>query len=672
MVAVRTTFPYPVKVVENLFIPLPDGTRLAARCWFPEGAGKVPAILEYLPYRKRDGTRPRDQGMHMYLAGHGYAALRVDIRGTGDSEGLIDDEYTPQEQADGCDLIAWIAAQPWCDGQVAMIGISWGGFNGLQIAALQPPALKTIITVGSTDDRYATDIHWVGGCLSKDNFDWSSTMFAHNDLPPDPAIVGDAWREMWRQRVEHNTPWILEWLRHQRRDAYWKQGSVCEDFSRIRVPVYAVSGWADNYSEAVPRLLAGLSCPRRGLIGPWAHSYPHDPAVAPAIGWLQEVLRWCDHWMKGHDTGIMDEPMLRAWMQESVPPQTCYAERPGRWVGEAVWPSPRIREQKMYLNAGGRLDADCKTGEPQAICSPLWVGLAAGEVGRYGGEAEWPVDQREDDGGSLVFMTAPLAGPVEILGAPRLLLAFASDKPQALVSVRLNDVAPDGRSTRVTIGLLNLTHRKSHEHPEELIPGQRAVAVVEMDDIAHAFPAGHRIAVSVSTSYWPIAWPSPELATLTLFTGESMLTLPVRPPADDDAALRPFDNAEKAPPPPIISHPVVQEHPRRVTRDLLSGRMTVDFPRWTYRKEMRDIGQTQTASGFARYEITDGDPLSAELSTGYMVEMVRPDATVFHRSSGRLTCDAEHFIVEMELAVGENGKTIFERRWHEKIARDMV
>ena len=315
MPTIRTDFPYPVRVVENLFLPLPDGTRLAAKAWLPVGAGPVPAILEYLPYRKRDGTRTRDQGLHAYLAGHGYACLRLDIRGSGDSEGLLDDEYTPQEQQDGCDAIAWIAGQDWCDGQVAMIGISWGGFNGLQIAARRPPALRTIVTVGSTDDRYATDIHWLGGCLSKDNFDWSATMMAMNDLPPDPEVVGPEWRGMWQDRIAHQRPWIIDWLRHQRRDDYWRQGSVCEDFSAIEVPVYAVSGWADNYSESVPRLIAGLSVPRRGLIGPWAHSFPHDPTVGPGIGWLQEVLRWCDHVLKGRETGIMDEPLLRVWMQ---------------------------------------------------------------------------------------------------------------------------------------------------------------------------------------------------------------------------------------------------------------------------------------------------------------------------------------------------------------------
>jgi putative CocE/NonD family hydrolase len=672
MAATREDFPFSVTVVENIFVPLPDGTRLAARLWLPEKAGPVPALIEYIPYRKRDGTRARDQGVHMYLAGHGYASIRLDIRGSGDSEGIITDEYTVQEQIDGCDAIAWIAAQDWCDGQAAMFGISWGGFNALQIAARQPPALKTIITVGSTDDRYATDVHWLGGCLSKDNFDWSATMFAYNDLPPDPAFAGDAWRPMWQQRIESNQPWILTWLKHQRRDDYWKQGSVCEDFSRIRIPVYAVSGWADNYSESIPRLMAGLDVPRLGLIGPWAHSYPHDAAVEPSIGWLQEALRWFDHWLKGRDTGIMQEPMLRAWMQESLPPRTCYHERPGRWVGEETWPSPRIRHERRMLSADHRLEAGPGKEGSLSLCSPLWVGLAAGEIGRYGGDADWPVDQRWDDSGSLVFVSEPLAARCEILGAPAVHLTFSSDKPQALVAVRLNDVAPDGSSTRVTLGLLNLTHRDSHEHPTALEPGKTYHATIELDDIAHAFPPGHKIAVSLSTTYWPIAWPSPELATLTVSCGGSWLDLPVRPPRPEDSALRAFDPPEQAPQSPVTHHDAPKSHPRTVTRDLLSGRMTVDFPRWTYRMEMPEIGQVQSSTAFARYEIIDGDPLSATLTTEYQVEMKRGHGTCSHRSTGRLTCDATHFTIAMTMEVGEDGTVIFSRRWDERIARDMV
>ncbi len=665
----RADLPFVTEVVESLWIPLPDGTRLAAKLWRPAGTGRFPAILEYLPYRYRDGTRARDQGMYGYLAGHGYACLRVDIRGMGNSEGLLHDEYSVQEQLDGLDLIAWIAAQDWCDGQVAMIGISWSGFNALQIAARRPPALKTVIAVGFTDDRYATDVHYVGGCLSKDNFDWSATMLAQNDLPPDPVGFGPLWREQWLQRAEANEPWAHIWFAHQRRDAYWQQGSVCQDFGAIEVPVYAVSGWADNYSEAVPRLLAGLKSPARGLVGPWAHSYPQDVTVGPAIGWLQEVLRWCDHWMKGAATGIMDEPVLRVWMQESVRPATCYTARPGRWVGEAVWPSPRITDLALHLNAGGDLSETAGAEIRVPHCSPLSVGLTAGEVGRYGDDADWPTDQRLDDAFSLVYRSAPLPGGLEILGAPRLRLRFSVDKPVALVAVRLNDIWPDGASTRVTVGLLNLTHRDSHENPTPLVPGQVYDTIVELDDIAHAFPAGNRIGVSISTTYYPIAHPSPEYATLTLHQGTTAMLLPQRPPQDSDSLLRPFDPPEQAANAPHSYH-TTEGPPRRVSMDLLSGRYQVDFPRWTYSVTFEDIATTVTSAGMVRHMITEGDPLSAVTTTEYTVSIARPDATVGHHSTGRLSCDATHFRLQSELTVSENGQTIFTRAWDKRFARD--
>lgn len=670
MAAICTDFEYPVDITENILVPMPDGTQLAAKLWRPRGAGPVPVILEYLPYRKREGMRTRDQKMHGWLAGNGYACVRLDIRGSGDSQGLITDEYSEQELEDGCAAIAWIAAQDWCDGQVAMFGLSWSGFNGLQIAARRPPALRTVIAAGFTDDRYATDVHYVGGCLSKDNFDWSSTMLASNALPPDPEIVGPDWRAMWLDRLAHYKPWILTWLAHQRRDSYWKHGSVCEDFSAITVPVMAVSGWADNYSEAVPRLLAGLTAPCQGLVGPWAHSFPNDVTVEPAIGWLQEVRRWCDHWMKGIDTGIMQEPKYRVWMQESLPPATCYSERPGRWVAEAAWPSDRIEARRLCLNAGGTLDDRPGPVAALPVCSPLWVGNGAGEIGRYGDAADWPTDQRTDDGGSLVFVTAPLPARCEILGAPRLHLRFSVDKPLALAAVRLNDVRPDGQSTRVTFGCLNLTHRDSHEHASLLEPGRIHEAVIELDDIAHAFPAGHRIAVSVSTTYWPICWPSPELATLAVMAGDSWLELPVRPADPADADLRPYGPAQVAASTPTIYHPMEPAVRRSVSRDLLTGDIVVDFPRWTYKQEMTDIRQTVVSDAMARYRITDGQPLSAVCETATNVVLHRPDGVFAHHATGRLSCDATHFRVEVALRVTENGVTVADHTWDERIPRD--
>ncbi len=338
---IKTSFPHPTREIENTFIPLADGTKLAARIWLPVDAERnpVPAILEYIPYRKNDGTALRDSIRHPYVAGHGYACVRVDMRGSGDSDGLLLDEYLPQEQDDALEVLKWIAEQKWCSGNVGIIGKSWGGFNGLQIAARKPPELKAIITVCSTDDRYAGDVHYMGGCLlASDMLAWASIMLLYNAKPPDPKFVGERWREMWLNRLENTPPFVEAWLAHQRRDSFWKHGSVCETFGRpqgsplpgIACAVYAIGGWADGYTNAIPRLLEGLSCPRKGLIGPWAHTYPEQGVPEPAIGFNQECLRWWDYWLKGTSgNGIMDEPMLRSYILDSAPPAPHHADWPG-------------------------------------------------------------------------------------------------------------------------------------------------------------------------------------------------------------------------------------------------------------------------------------------------------------------------------------------------------
>jgi len=278
-----------VRRIEHCWVPLPDGCRLAARIWLPADAetSPVPAILEYIPYRKRDLTRARDEPMHHWFAGHGYAAVRVDVRGSGDSDGVLLDEYLEQEILDGADAIRWIASQPWCTGGVGMIGKSWGGFSALQIAARRPPALKAIITVCASDDRYTDDAHYMGGCLLNENLTWDSVLLTFAALPPDPALVGERWREVWADRLERAVFFPELWLRHPHRDDYWRHGSVGEDPGRIGCPVYAVGGWADGYTNAIPRLLASLRAPRKGLVGPWGHEYPHDGAPGPAIGFQQ-------------------------------------------------------------------------------------------------------------------------------------------------------------------------------------------------------------------------------------------------------------------------------------------------------------------------------------------------------------------------------------------------
>ncbi|HEX7198832.1 MAG TPA: CocE/NonD family hydrolase, partial [Dongiaceae bacterium] len=388
--------------------------------------------------------------------------------------------------------------------------------------------------------------------------------------PPDKALLGERWRESWLNRLKHQPLLVAHWLRHQRRDALWKHGSICEDWSAITCPVYLISGWADGYSNTVPRMLEHLRCPKKGLVGPWAHKYPHFGKPGPQIGFLQEALRWWDKWLKGIETGIMEEPQYWVWMEEPAPPRPFYDHRPGRWVAEPGWPSPNIKPQTLALEVGGRLlekagpETSVQTVSPQSLgeCAGIWSGS--------GVDPDLPFDQRLDDGRAMVFDSAPLAERLEILGAPRVTLELAVDRPSAFLAVRLNEVTPDGASTRSTYGILNLAHRESHEHPEALAPGKRYRVTVQLNDVAHAFAAGNRIRVAISTAYWPIAWPSPDPVTLTVCTGASRLEQPRRAPRPEDAKLPAFPGSEGAKPLAKTYHRPAS-HRRWVERDIGTG-----------------------------------------------------------------------------------------------------
>jgi len=662
----------PIRVIENEWVPLADGTRLAARIWLPAYAARrpVPAILEYIPYRKRDFCRVRDTLIHPWFAAHGLASVRLDLRGSGDSEGVLEDEYLPLELDDAVEAIAWIARQPWCSGSVGMMGNSWGGFNALMVAARRPPALKAIITSCSTDDRYADDIHYMGGCLLNDNMKWASTMFSHNARPPDPALVGERWREMWQQRLEGSGLWIDTWLRHQRRDAYWKHGSVCVDFSAINIPVFAVGGWNDGYRNAIPRLLSGLDVPRIAWIGQWGHRYPNMAAPGPAVGFLQEATRWWKHWLSGQDSGIMDGPMLRAYMQDPMPPLAQYDTISGRWIAERAWPSERIQRKRMALNSDGLGDA-AGLERSLPIRSPQDVGLCSGVWCSYGIGPGLPTDQRPDDAGSLVFDSAPLERRMELLGAPVVELELSADRPQAMVAVRLNVVAPDGAVTRVSYGLLNLTHRNSHEFPEPLVPGQRYRVRVQLNDLGQAILPGQRIRVAISGSYWPIAWPSPEPVTLKLHTGVSVLDLPVREPDpayDSNAAPPPVE-----PPEALRFTTLMPAHDeRRVVRDIGSGESIVEIVEDQGTRRFEDIDLTLTCRSDARYTILPDDPLSARAEVGWSLAMSRGGWAIHTRTRTVMTSTRTAFVLRAELDAFEGERRICSKNWSSDIPRDGV
>ncbi|MDZ7799312.1 MAG: CocE/NonD family hydrolase [Trueperaceae bacterium] len=673
------TQPRTVKEHEHLWIEMSDGARLAARVWMPADAEAepVPAILEYLPYRRRDGTRERDTRNHPWFAEHGYASVRVDMRGTGDATGVLEDEYLPLEQQDGLEILRWIAAQPWCDGNVGMVGISWGGFNGLQMAALAPPELKAIITICSTDDRYEDDIHYMGGCNLVENFVWASSMLSNDALPPDPATVGDGWREAWLERLNGAGFWLEEWLAHQRRDDFWKHGSVCEDYGAIQCPVFTIGGWADGYTRAVFRLLENLEVPRLGLVGPWSHTHPNTGDPGPAVGYLTEALRFWDQWLKGIDTGIMDEPMVRAWMQEPAPPAAQYEHRPGRWVGEETWPGPGVTPVRYALASGalkrseGGDTGDAVGEDPLRIRSPMGVGQEAGRWFPYATEPDLPGRQEAADGASLTFDTPPLTERLEILGAPELELEIESDQPVAQLAVRLLDVDEGGVATRVTYGLLNLTHHDGHEAPTPLEPGRTYRVRVDLKHVAQAFPAGHRIRLALSSDYWPLSWPSPRPATLGVHAAASSLQLPVRAPraADEQVAVAmPADGA----PPLGATQLTPAANERRVVRDVANDGAVHEVVRDTGTVRIEEIDLETRFHSLERYANDGDDPGTAHAEMTQVATMRRGAWETRISAYTRLTSDEEAFHSYAELEAYEGETRVASRTWRRSIARDHV
>ncbi|NBZ87197.1 CocE/NonD family hydrolase [Stagnihabitans tardus] len=665
---VRSAFPFEVVETEDMGIVMSDGVRLSARVWMPRDAGMnpVPAVLEYIPYRKRDGTLPRDEMMHPYFAGHGYAAVRVDMRGNGDSEGLMTDEYTIQELADACEVIEWLAAQPWCSGAVGMMGKSWGGFNCLQTAFLQPPALKAVVSVCSTSDRFADDIHYKGGCLLGENFGWGAVMLSYSSRPPDPLLRPD-WREMWLARLEAE-PWLApRWAEFQEKSDYWKHGSIGEDWAQNIVPIQVWGGWADNYMNTVAKIVGNVPG-AKGIVGPWVHQYPHTAVPGPKVGFLDEALRWWDRWLKGVDNGADADPAYRVWMMESEAPDASAKARAGRWVAGGL--DEGVSRQVLRLTPGGfappgppagYLGKDESLG---VIASPQHLGMDAGEFFPMGLNAEMPGDQAADDAFSLCFDGSVLGEPLALMGAARLSLRLSSDKPLGFVVARLCDVAPDGSSVRIAHGMLNLCHRDSMEEPSRLVPGQAYDLAFDLDQMAYRVAKGHHLRLALSNAYWPFVWPSPEAGRLTVEAGS--LDLPVH---QGGGAWEP-PPAQHAKP---WAHEVLRpaKTTRKVERDLITGSramVVVD--------DLGDVknlahglctGETMTE----RWEIGEG-PLSAVATHTWEQRLSRGDWQVRTEAWAEMTATATHLRMRARLVAHEGAVEVFRRDWDDTVERRFV
>lgn len=685
--------PLPQEIlVEDAWITLADGTRLHARIWRPRDSDRhpVPGLLEYLPYRLDDWTAPRDNERHPYYAGHGYASVRVDIRGTGSSDGLFIDEYSEQEQADGLEVIAWIAEQPWCTGSLGMFGISWGGFNSLQLAGHAPEALKAIVTVCSTDDRYDNDVHYMGGALlGIDMASWGGTMFAFNARPPRPEVVGESWVGQWRERLENTRPMTGRWLEHQERDEYWKQGSVCEDYSSIKAAVLAVGGWHDPYRDAVLRLVANLDAPVRGIIGPWSHQYPdRGYAPGPGINFLRETLAWWDHWLKGIDNGADRGPKLLTFLPEGEAPATYYERRKGHWLGLSGWPAQEIRSQRNALSEGS-CNIPVRDGVA-LVHSPQHTGADAGRFFPFGNATDLPPDQRAEDGRSVCIDLPPAPDPVGILGNPRVCLRLRADAAEANIIARLCDVAPDGSSTLVTRGVLNLNKREGMDKAVPMPVGQYLEVEFDMVGIGYVFAPGHTIRLALSSNYWPWIWPPPGDPALEIALAASTLELPVL--GADAAALATdsgliegvgFGEPEQSPRLAVdylendggkIDPAFVAGSQRSVSHEVETGQWVLDVdPGYGGSRRYPD-GLVFTEYSRETYMIRDGDPLSGQARSAWSIGLANEGWSARLETHSVLGADASNFLLTNTVTawatVGDaEEELVADQEWSEVIPR---
>lgn len=669
------SFPYDVEVIDHVGVTTSDGAVLSMKLWMPvqkQRGQRFGAVLEAIPYRKDDICLQDDSVRMAYVAGHGFICARLDLRGSGDSHGVLDDEYSGREQLDICEVIAWLAAHPCCNGNVGMTGISWSGFNSLQVAARRPPALKAIVTVCSTDDRYDNDVHYMGGTPLAFYMNWwGAIVHEFNMRPPEPSIVGEDWEWIWRERLAENAHLQDKWLAHQRRDAYWRIGSVCEDYSAIACPVLAVGGWADAYTDAIVRLLDNIDGCVKAIIGPWGHTWPERPVPGPAIGFLQETVRWWDYWLNGVDNGVDADPNVRYYLQDAFTPSPSLDHVPGTWM-QARSLSKRNSQATLWLHAGGTLaEAPAASGDDAGTvshCSSLLCGTQVDTWLPMGSPIDLPAEQSPDDERSLCFEGAELAEDLCIVGTPVVHLRIAADKPRAFVFARLCDIAPDGSSRLITRGALNLTHRDSHEQPEELEPETFYDVDVALKVIAQRVPAGHRLRLALSTSYWTWLWPSPELATIRVSCAASSLTLPLA--NGQDAPLR-----RSFEPPEIAAG----QRPSIVPGDGFTAERSFDAATGTmsYTRHTNDCAAFTTPAGttvsgdkVATYRIVKGDPLSAHMDTRRFEVFERDGWRVELDVRSSMDCDAENFIVRTQSRAVHNGTTVLDETHCARIPRD--
>ena len=650
-------------------IAMPDGVRLAADLYVPTGgsAGQsFPVLLEYLPYRKTE-ARGRNWPLYAYFVARGYIVARVDIRGTGNSEGtLVPYEYSDIEQQDGETVIDWLSKQSWSTGKVGMFGISWGGFNAIQMAGRNPPALKAFIAVDATDDLYQEDVHFIDGIMHLDSWEMSQELDNARPGAPDYRIDDDNFR----QRFD-TPPWMLTWKRQQRDGAFWDRASWRDRQSKIIVPGFYIGGWYDGYRDVIPRALAQAGGPVKAMIGPWSHAFPNEPYPKPGMEWRYEAVRWFDHWLKGIDTGIMEEPRFAVYVRDWHPPGPYLETVPGRWRWEEGWPIDRVKDRVFSLRDSHTLGAPERERRSHMLRYVPSTGMEAGGPVMWWGDVAH--DQRGTDAFSLVYDSAPLTEEMEILGMPHAQLRVSADAQRANWFVKVSDVAPDGTVTQVAGAGFNGTHRKSARAPELLKSGEEFPLEIELHFTSWVFPKNHRIRVSVNNAQWPMMWPSPHPMTTTLSIGGvdgSRILLPVVAPAK-----RPAPDFLPAEPGPELAGFA------RIDDGNPSGYGEIS--------EMRRNPQTGEAVAVAtnkgaqrypwgeeRYEeriehsTSDAHPENTAMIGTHHMEVDLPGRKLRWEAELEFRSDLEAYHYDYVRRVFENGKLLREKRWTERFPRD--
>jgi len=649
--------------LEKTWIPMKDGVRLAVTLYKPaklKTGERVPALLEYLPYRKDDDEAVRDYGTHSYFARRGYVGARVDIRGFGASEGTPPDrEYSAQEQQDAEEVIAWLARQPWSNGKVGMLGISWGGFNSIQMALRKPPALKAILAVAATELLFKEDVHYIDGVFHVDEFELTMDLDQGRPGAPDfnlsESVIGP--------RMD-SEPWSLNYMKRQRDGEFWH--SPLRPLQTLQVPAFLIGGLQDGYRDSILRMLAAVKAPLKAWIGPWNHGFPNGSDYGPAVEWRDQAVRWFDYWLKGRDTGVLKDPRVVIYQQHWHPPESQAQDIPGEWRAEA-WPPAGLSPLTLYLQPEHRL-----APQPNAAGRELlrYVPSAGVEAGFWWGELL--TDQRPVDAFSLVYDSQALSDDVAILGLPRVTLQVSADAPLADWFVRLSDVAPDGRVTMVTGAGINGAQRDSLAAPEDLVPGKVYPLSLELHLASWVFPKGHRIRVAVSNALWPMNWPTPYPMTTSVTLGgdaASRIVLPQVPV--HGPAVPPFAAPEPIEAPGGIlgiggggaawpgEWTVLRDEARQRSTVIWKGSTAVSYPWGRF-----DHSEKLT------YDIDDAHPDVARVQGDSDYNQAVKDHVLTWRGRLDISSDARTFFYKYTRTLLRDGVVIRTRTWEEPIPRD--